>query len=107
MSRAGRRGRRTRSLAGQRHADRHDTRQRLTVVTTTKAVGDLFDLIERKPDLLVDADLTVERDRVAFTVRGTTTSSPSTSRRSGRRSISGGIDWSEDGTPPRRWPLPD
>jgi hypothetical protein len=40
------------------------------VVTTAKAVGDLFDLIERKPDLLVDADLTVERDGVAFTVRG-------------------------------------
>ncbi|WP_058996814.1 hypothetical protein [Haloarcula sp. CBA1127] len=40
------------------------------MVTTAKAVGDLFDLIERKPDLLVDADLTVERDGVAFTVRG-------------------------------------
>ncbi|GGK60981.1 hypothetical protein [Haloarcula sebkhae] len=40
------------------------------MVTTTKAVGDLFDLLERKPDLLVDADLTVERDGVAFTVRG-------------------------------------
>jgi len=40
------------------------------VATTTKAVGDLFDLLERKPDLLVDADLTVERDGVAFTVRG-------------------------------------
>ncbi|KOX92323.1 hypothetical protein AMS69_13175 [Haloarcula rubripromontorii] len=40
------------------------------MATTTKAVGDLFDLIERKPDLLVDADLTVERDGVAFTVRG-------------------------------------
>jgi hypothetical protein len=40
------------------------------VVTTAKAVGDLSDLIERKPDLLVDADLTVERDGVAFTVRG-------------------------------------
>ncbi|RLN01445.1 hypothetical protein [Haloarcula sp. Atlit-7R] len=40
------------------------------MATTTKAVGDLFDLLERKPDLLVDADLTVERDGVAFTVRG-------------------------------------
>jgi hypothetical protein len=40
------------------------------VVATAKTVGDLFDLIERKPDLLVDADLTVERDGVAFTVRG-------------------------------------
>ena len=40
------------------------------MVTTAKAVGDLFDLIERKPDLLVNADLTVERDGVAFTVRG-------------------------------------
>ncbi|MGB9932760.1 hypothetical protein [Haloarcula amylolytica] len=40
------------------------------MVATAKTVGDLFDLIERKPDLLVDADLTVERDGVAFTVRG-------------------------------------
>jgi hypothetical protein len=40
------------------------------VVTTAKAVGELFARIERKPDLLVDADLTVERDGVAFRVRG-------------------------------------
>jgi len=40
------------------------------VVTTAKAIGDLFDQVERKPDLLVDADLTVERDGVAFSVRG-------------------------------------
>lgn len=40
------------------------------MVTTAKTVGDLFDLLERKPDLLVDADLTVERDGIAFTVRG-------------------------------------
>ncbi|MEF8829310.1 MAG: hypothetical protein V5A49_09755 [Haloarcula sp.] len=40
------------------------------MVATAKTVGDLFELIERKPDLLVDADLTVERDGVAFDVRG-------------------------------------
>ena len=40
------------------------------MVTTAKAVGELFARIERKPDLLVDADLTVERDGVAFRVRG-------------------------------------
>ena len=40
------------------------------MVTTAKAIGDLFDQVERKPDLLVDADLTVERDGVAFSVRG-------------------------------------
>jgi hypothetical protein len=40
------------------------------VVTTATAVGELFELLDRKPDLLVDADLTVERDGVAFTVRG-------------------------------------
>ncbi|MDS0222607.1 hypothetical protein NDI54_14775 [Haloarcula sp. S1AR25-5A] len=40
------------------------------MVITAKTVGDLFDLLERKPDLLVDADLTVERDGIAFTVRG-------------------------------------
>ncbi|WP_336329728.1 hypothetical protein [Haloarcula sp. CGMCC 1.2071] len=40
------------------------------MVTTAKAVGDLFDQVEGKPDLLVDADLTVERDGVAFSVRG-------------------------------------
>ncbi|WP_336338065.1 hypothetical protein [Haloarcula brevis] len=40
------------------------------MATTAKTVGALVDVLERKPDLLVDADLTVERDGVAFTVRG-------------------------------------
>ncbi|GCF12772.1 hypothetical protein Harman_07070 [Haloarcula mannanilytica] len=40
------------------------------MTATATTVGDLFAVIERRPDLLVDADLTVEKDGTAFAVRG-------------------------------------
>jgi len=40
------------------------------VTATATTVGDLFAIIERRPDLLVDADLTVAKDGTAFAVRG-------------------------------------
>jgi hypothetical protein len=40
------------------------------VTATATTVGDLLAVIERRPDLVVDADLTVEKDGTAFAVRG-------------------------------------
>ncbi|MFU1782194.1 hypothetical protein ACM16X_12490 [Haloarcula japonica] len=40
------------------------------MTATATTVGDLFAVIERRPALAIDADLTVEKDGTAFAVRG-------------------------------------